>query len=106
MYGLLGMEARASEGEGQSLWRQTPAQRRAAGLALGGLTLVGEPLQTANGEWDYTCPCDNQSELREGDAILLSDGDPITGAIVSGTILRLDDTSVTVWTPEASSGPR
>ncbi len=63
-------------------------------------------VQTANGEWEYTFACDNQSELREGDAILLSDGDPITGAIVSGTILRLDDTSVTVWTPEQHPAAR
>ena len=105
MYELLRQEARAAEAEGQALWRQTPDQRRAAGLALGGLTLDGEPRQTASDEWEYTFRCDNQSELREGDAILLSDGDPITGAIVSGQILRLDDHSVTVWTPERIQRP-
>ena len=105
MYELLRQEARASEAAGQALWRQTPDQRRAAGLALGGLTLDGEPRQTASGEWEYTFRCDNQSELREGDAILLSDGDPITGAIVSGSVLRLDDHSVTVWTPESIQRP-
>lgn len=105
MYELLRLEARAAEAEGQALWRQTPAQRRAAGLALGDLLAEGEPRQTASGEWEYTFHCDNQSELREGDAILLSDGDPISGAIVTGSILRLDDHRVTVWTPERIQRP-
>ncbi|HEY8324474.1 MAG TPA: AAA domain-containing protein, partial [Ktedonobacterales bacterium] len=105
MYELLRLEARASEAGGQSLWRQTPEQRRAAGLALGGLTPQGEPRQTASGEWEYTFACENQSELREGDAILLSDGDPVRGAIVTGSILRLDDHSVTIWTPERIQRP-
>ena len=105
MYELLRLEARAAETEGQSLWRHSPEQRRASGLALGGLTPVGEPRQTASGEWEYTFRCENQSELREGDAILLSDGDPIRGAIVTGSILRLDDHSVTVWAPERIQRP-
>jgi len=104
-YEWLRLEARAAEAEGQTLWRQTSAERRASGLALGDLTQVGEPVERADGEWEYTFRCDNQSELREGDAILLSDGDPITGAIVTGTILRLDDHSVTVWTPERIQRP-
>ncbi|HEX8997539.1 MAG TPA: AAA domain-containing protein [Ktedonobacterales bacterium] len=105
MYELLRQEARAAEAEGQTLWRQTPEQRRAAGLALGDLAADGEPLQNASGEWEYTFRCDNQSELREGDAILLSDGDPINGAIVTGSILRLDDHCVTVWAPERIQRP-
>ncbi len=105
MYELLRLEARAAEAEGQALWRQTPQQRRAAGRALGGLTQQGEPRQTASGEWEYSFRCENQSELREGDAILLSDGDPIRGAIVTGSILRLDDHSVTIWTPERIQRP-
>ena len=105
MSGLLRQEARAAEAEGQALWRLAPEQRCAAGQALGGLKLEGEPRQTASGEWEYTFTCDNQSELREGDAILLSDGDPIRGAIVTGTILRLDDHSIVVWTPERIQRP-
>jgi DNA replication ATP-dependent helicase Dna2 len=105
MYELLRLEARAAEAEGQTLWRQPPEQRRAAGQALGGLIQQGEPRQTTSGEWEYSFRCENQSELREGDAILLSDGDPIGGAIVTGSILRLDDHSVTVWTPERIQRP-
>ncbi len=105
MYELLRQEARAAEDEGQTLWRQTPEQRRTSGQALGGLRQQGEPRQTPSGEWEYSFRCENQSELREGDAILLSDGDPIRGAIVTGSILRLDDHSVTVWTPERIQRP-
>ncbi|HET9110695.1 MAG TPA: AAA domain-containing protein, partial [Ktedonobacterales bacterium] len=105
MYELLRLEARAAEREGEALWRRTPEQRAASGLALGGLIAEGEPRETASGEWEYTFRCENQSELREGDAILLSDGDPIRGSIVTGSILRLDDHSVTVWTPERIQRP-
>jgi DNA replication ATP-dependent helicase Dna2 len=99
-YELLRLEARAIEAEASTLWKLTPHERRDAGIALGGLVLEGEPKQTASGEWEYTFACANTSELREGDAVLLSDGDPVCGAVVSGTILRLHERGVTVWTPE------
>jgi DNA replication ATP-dependent helicase Dna2 len=102
---LLRLEARAAEEEARALWRQSPAHRRAAGVALGGLTPVGEPRLTESGEWEYTFRCENTSELREGDAILLSDGDPIRGEIVTGSILRLDERGVTVWAPERIHRP-
>jgi DNA replication ATP-dependent helicase Dna2 len=102
---LLRLEARAAEAESQTLWRRTPEERRAAGMALGGLIQEGEPHQTEAGEWEYTFRCENTSELREGDAILLSDGDPIGGEIVTGSILRLDERGVTVWTPERIHRP-
>ncbi len=102
---LLRLEARAVEDEARALWRQTPEERCAAGVALGGLTQVGEPGLTESGEWEYTFHCDNTSELREGDAVLLSDGDPIGGEIVTGSILRLDERGVTVWTPERIRQP-
>lgn len=105
LYEMLRLEARAAERESAALWRFTPAERCAAGVALGGLEPLGEPRQTTSGEWEYTFRCENRSELREGDAILLSDGDPISGAIVTGSILRLTDDSVTVWTPERIERP-
>jgi DNA replication ATP-dependent helicase Dna2 len=101
----LRLEARAAETEGQLLWRLTPEQRRAAGSALGGLRPLGEPQPTTSGEWEYTFTCEHTSELREGDAILLSDGDPVRGAVVTGTILRLAERTVTVWTPERIAQP-
>lgn len=104
-YELLRMEARAAEEQAALLWRLSAQERCAAGIALGGLELSGEPVITERGEWEYTFHCENTSELREGDAVLLSDGDPITGAVVSGTILRLSDGGVTVWTPERVANP-
>ena len=49
--------------------------------------------------------CEHTSELREGDAILLSDGDPVRGEVVTGTILRLSEHGLTVWTPERIADP-
>lgn len=104
-YGLLRAEALAAEREASTLWRLPRSARVAAGIALDGLTLASEPLRTPAGEWEYTFHCRNRSELREGDEVLLSDGDPIQGDVVSGTILALADTSVTVWTPERIAHP-
>jgi DNA replication ATP-dependent helicase Dna2 len=104
-YELLRLEGRAAEGASAALWRMSVAERCAAGIALGGLTLDGEPRQTESGEWEYRFRCRNTSELRENDAVLLSDGDPIYGEVVTGTILNLTDTGVTVWTPERISNP-
>ncbi len=89
----------------RALWTRSPAQRRAEGSALGGLRLAGEPRQTERGEWEYTFPASIRSELREGDAILLSDGDPVRGEVVTGTILRLSEHGLTVWTPERIADP-
>src|SRR5262249_35344523 len=50
--------------------------------------------------------CEHTSELREGDEVLLSDGDPVRGAVVTGTILRLTEHGITVWTPERIAQPR
>ncbi|MBF6591867.1 MAG: PD-(D/E)XK nuclease family protein, partial [Ktedonobacterales bacterium] len=76
-YEQLRLEARAAEEQAAQLWRLSAADRRAAGLALGGLEPLGEPRRLASGEWEYTFRCAQTSELREGDAVLLSDGNPI-----------------------------
>lgn len=104
-YELLRLEARAAEEQTRQLWRMSANERRAAGIALGDLAPLGEPERTDQGEWRYTFRCENVSELREGDAVLLSDGDPVRGAVVSGTITRLTADGVTVWTPERIANP-
>ncbi|HEV7130063.1 MAG TPA: AAA domain-containing protein, partial [Ktedonobacterales bacterium] len=104
-YDLLRIEGRAAEQQGRLLWTTTPAERRGAGLAIGDLHLEGEPRATERGEWEYTFRCVNTSELREGDMVLLSDGDPIHGATVTGTLLAVTDRSVTLWTPEPIRQP-
>jgi DNA replication ATP-dependent helicase Dna2 len=105
MYRLLWLEARAAEEQGEALWRLSPEERSAAGSALGGLALDGAPRMTESGEWEYRFRCEQTSELREGDAILLSDGDPVLGEVVSGTVLRLEQGGITVWTPERIANP-
>jgi DNA replication ATP-dependent helicase Dna2 len=105
-YRLLRQEGRAAEEQGQALWRQTPAERAALGIAIADLRLETEPTPTASGEWQYQFACDNVSELRENDAILLSDGDPIYGAAVTGSVLRASSHSIAVWVPEPIAQPR
>jgi DNA replication ATP-dependent helicase Dna2 len=105
-YAPLAREGRAAEAQGRVLWSTSPAQRSAAGEAISGLEQLGEPRTTASGEWEYTFRCENLSELREGDPILLSDGDPIHGAAVTGTLLSVSDRGVVVWTPERIAHPR
>jgi DNA replication ATP-dependent helicase Dna2 len=105
MYELLRLEGRANEAQAAVLWHSTAQERRDAGIALGGLAPDGEPRMTPGGAWEYRFTCDNTSELREGDEVLLSDGDPVRGAVVSGTILRLDQRCVTVWAPERVANP-
>jgi DNA replication ATP-dependent helicase Dna2 len=102
---LLRLEARAAEEESAALWTRSQSQRRAEGSALGGLRQEGAPRQTERGEWEYDFACEHTSELREGDAILLSGGDPVRGEVVTGTILRLSEHGLTVWTPERISNP-
>lgn len=104
-YDLLRQEARAAEDEGSALWRTSREERIRRGVALGNLTQVGEPRQTASGEWEYTLAGEQRSDLREGDAVLMSDGDPVHGAVVSGSILRLEAQRVVVWAPERIANP-
>ncbi|HKT40266.1 MAG TPA: AAA domain-containing protein, partial [Ktedonobacterales bacterium] len=105
MYDLLREEARTAEAEGSALWRAAPGERMRRGVALGDLRLVGEPRQTAKGEWEYTLEGVQRSDLREGDAVLMSEGDPVHGAVVSGSILRIEAQRVVVWTPERIANP-
>ncbi|HVB21982.1 MAG TPA: AAA domain-containing protein [Ktedonobacteraceae bacterium] len=104
-YALLRLERQASEQQQALLWQETVEERTQRGASIRDLKPLGPPEPTGQGEWLQTFGCENTSELREGEAILLSDGDPITGAVVTGTIVRISSTQLTVWTPELIAQP-
>ena len=104
-YTLLRLEGRASEQQQALLWQESVEERMQRGVSIRNLQPLGPPEPTGQGEWLQTFGCENTSELREGDAILLSDGNPITGAVVTGTIVHISSTQVTVWMPERIAQP-
>jgi DNA replication ATP-dependent helicase Dna2 len=104
-YRLLQQEGYEIERQQALLW-QTPVEERVMrGSAISDLVPLGEAVPTGQGEWQQAFRCVNTSELREGDEILLSDGDPITGEVVTGTILSVSAEQVNVWTPELIARP-
>jgi DNA replication ATP-dependent helicase Dna2 len=105
-YRLLLLEGQEAERQQALLWTEDVELRKARGGVISDLQPVGEPQPTGRGEWHQTFACDNTSELRKGDEILLSDGDPIGGEVVTGTIVEISAQQVTIWTPERIAHPR
>ncbi len=103
-YRLLQIEGRAGEQQQALLWVTPVEERIERGTAIRGLELQGKPGMENDG-WNLTFRCHNSSELREGDEILLSNGDPVTGEVVSGTILAISTEHLTVWARELIAHP-
>ncbi len=103
-YRLLQIEGQAGEQQQALLWKTPVRERIERGTAISGLEATGGPVIEKDG-WKQTFRCANTSELREGDEILLSNGDPITGEVVSGTLLKVSSEEVTVWTRELLAHP-
>ncbi|MGH2508898.1 MAG: AAA domain-containing protein, partial [Ktedonobacteraceae bacterium] len=104
-YKLLRQEGYKIETQQARLWQTSVEERVARGSTINNLEPLGEPKATEQGEWEQEFRCANTSELREGDEILLSDGNPVTGEVVTGTILRVSSEQVRVWTPELIAHP-
>jgi DNA replication ATP-dependent helicase Dna2 len=103
-YRLLQMEGVAGEEQQALLWKTPVAERIERGTAIIGLQATG-PATIEKDGWTQRFACQNTSELREGDEILLSDGDPITGEVVSGTLTSISSEYLTVWTRELIAHP-
>jgi DNA replication ATP-dependent helicase Dna2 len=105
-YHLLRVEGLASDASTSALWREDPEERCRTGHAVSNLQMAAPPRQTESGEWEYAFRCQNHSELREGDQVLLSEGDPVDSAVVSGRVLELSNRGITIWAREYLAEPR
>ena len=104
-YNLLQLEGLEGEKQQALLWQIHVKQRVEQGTAISDLRPLAKPVPTGQGEWQQTFACTNTSELRVGDEILLSDGNPTTGEVVTGSILGISAEEVTVWSPELITHP-
>jgi len=104
-YNLLQLEGLEGEKQQALLWQIHVKERVEQGTAISDLRPLANPVPTGQGEWQQTFACTNTSELRVGDEILLSDGNPITGEVVTGSILGISSEEVTVWSPELITHP-
>jgi DNA replication ATP-dependent helicase/nuclease Dna2 len=104
-YNLLQLEGLEGEKQQASLWKMPVEERVELGAAISDLRPLARPVPTGQGEWQQTFTCTNTSELRVGDEILLSDGNPITGEVVTGSILGISADEVMVWSPELITHP-
>jgi len=104
-YRLLRIEGHEIERQQALLWQTSVEERVTGGSAISDLVPLERAHPTEQGAWEQTFRCINTSELRTGDEILLSDGNPITGEVVTGTILSISAEQVSVWTPELIARP-
>lgn len=79
MYRAIERERGAAHREYAKLWEQSPEERAADDRALIGLEPVSETLRDG-GRWELRAEGGGAvSKIREGDIVLASDGDPISG---------------------------
>lgn len=69
------------------LWNLNVKQRVAKGKTISNLKL--NETYTENGRYYHLFSCENESELREGDIVLLSNGDVLNDKLTSGKVSRI-----------------
>lgn len=104
-YRLLRLEERAGSRDLASLWRAGLADRVAAGTAIE-ILAVRERSRDADGTMRYRLECRNDSELKPGELVLLSDGDPVRGAVTVATLLEVGATELLLSAMEPIAQPR
>ncbi len=103
-YRLLRLEERAGSHDLAGLWRASVAARLGEGTAIE-VVQDGAPTISAEGRLRYRLRCRNESELKPGETVLLSVGDPIRGEASIGTLVEVSATDVVVITQEPVSCP-
>ncbi|UJG39660.1 MAG: AAA family ATPase [Candidatus Heimdallarchaeum aukensis] len=78
------------------LWNLSLEERVEKGKTIVNLVLKNEILE--NGIRTLVFSCNNQSEIREGDVIILSDGEVISNPISTGTVTNITSTSIEIET--------
>ncbi len=100
MYRGIETERRAVHREYRKLWEQSPGERADDDRALINLEpLACDPLESGGWELRARRPGVAVSKIREGDRVLASDGDPVTGTAELGTVVGLTD-EIVVTTDE------
>ncbi|HEV7126083.1 MAG TPA: AAA domain-containing protein, partial [Ktedonobacterales bacterium] len=103
-YRLLRLEARATSHELAALWRSPMAEREAAGTAIRAIEEIERGVHH-DGRARYRFRCHNRSELRQGETVLLSDGDPVRGEVTVATLLEATADTVEVVAMEPVARP-
>ncbi|HEY8286672.1 MAG TPA: AAA domain-containing protein [Chloroflexota bacterium] len=104
-YRLLRLEERATSRDLAGLWRAGPSDRVAAGTAIE-ILAVRERSRAADGATRYRLECRNESELKPGDLVLMSDGDPVRGEATVATLLEVAATELLLLAMEPIAQPR
>jgi DNA replication ATP-dependent helicase Dna2 len=99
-YRAIEAERRAVHREYAKLWEQTPEERADDDRALVNLEPLGRT-ELDGGRWELRAKGTGAvSKIREGDFVMASDGDPVTGDAELGRVQRMSDGEIVVTTDE------
>jgi DNA replication ATP-dependent helicase Dna2 len=82
------------------LWKLKVKQRVAKGKSISDLVLENETQE--EGYTRLLFSCTNQSELREGDIVVLNQGDILKGSIITGVVSSISGSSIEIVTRSIS----